>query len=85
MKKLLCLALVCLMLSGCGNHAYYDSAIVTEITDKTVVIEFPDGNLFAFEGYGYEIGDFVHVKLDDNGTEIKTDDIIIDVSNPLFR
>ena len=59
---------------------YFMNGTVVDLEDDdVVVIETDDGNVWAFSGNGYEIGDNVTVQFNDNGTETVEDDRITHV------
>ena len=58
---------------------HFTNATVIDLEDNLVVIETEDGNIWDFEGDGYQIGDEITVRFDTNGTEDVTDDEIVRV------
>jgi hypothetical protein len=64
-------------------HAQYAKlGTVTQIDRESDLVTFTDyaGHSFSFYGVeDWDIGDLVAAVMDDNGTEIVTDDIIVDV------
>lgn len=54
-----------------------DDGIIIEINDNVVVVETTDGNLWEFEGEGYEVGANVRVLFSNNGSvDYVKDDMI---------
>ena len=45
-----------------------DDGIIIEVNDNVVVVETTDGNLWEFEGEGYEVGAEVRVLFSNNGS-----------------
>ena len=45
-----------------------DDGIIIEVNDNVVVVETTDGNLWEFEGEGYEVGTEVRVLFSNNGS-----------------
>jgi hypothetical protein len=83
MKKGLLIVFIVLMFAVCGyvQTHYSKNMVVTSVTDTDVTIEDKQGNIFAFYGDGYNVGDAVKVRFDTNGTDNTiTDDIIVSVS-----
>lgn len=77
--------LVCMLVMYCIEHGenlnkYPDTMVVTEATDEYMVFEDANGNRhFVNEpAEDMEIGDFVSVLMDKNGTDIVYDDTIVD-------
>lgn len=56
---------------------YTKTAVVTEVNNIVTVVD-KDGEEWQFEGDGFEEGDTVILLIDDNDTETKYDDIIVD-------
>ena len=54
-----------------------DDGIIIEVNDNVVVVETTDGNLWEFEGEGYEVGTEVRVLFSNNGSvDCVKDDMI---------
>ena len=54
-----------------------DNGIIIEVNDNVVVVETTDGNLWEFEGEGYEAGTEVRVLFSNNGSvDCVKDDMI---------
>lgn len=62
---------------------YTVSATVKEVGADTATFELANGNQFEVDIYGtYEVGDKVHLTIDDNGTETMVeDDIVVNIQN----
>ena len=81
-KLLIFLAVAVIMTAPLTVSAdYYPSCgIVTEIEGDVVIYTEFNGNMFSFLGAeDWEMGDIVAVIMDDNGTQIVTDDEIVSV------
>lgn len=77
----LLVAIVLYGLMGAINYIethYNRVAIVTECKDDNVTVEDKQGNLFAFEGDGFKVGDEVVLEMYTNHTDntIKDDEIL---------
>ena len=46
-----------------------DDGIIIEVNGSEVVVETTDGNLWGFEGEGYEIGTEVRILFSNNGSQ----------------
>ena len=54
-----------------------DNGIIVEVNDNVVVVETIDGNLWEFEGEGYEVGAEVRILFSNNGSvDCVKDDMI---------
>lgn len=54
-----------------------DNGIIIEVNDNVVVVETTDGNLWEFEGEGYEVGTEVRILFSNNGSvDCVKDDMI---------
>ena len=61
-------------------NIYFANAEVIDIEpENIVVLETDDGNVWAINGNGFEIGDKVTVKFRNNGTENIEDDSIVKI------
>ena len=62
-------------------NVYPETAVITDIQSETVTVTCANGNEFQFEDEDGDwfYGDIVSMKMYSNGTEIVTDDIILDV------
>ena len=50
---------------------------IVEVTDEVVAVETADGNVWEFEGEGYEVGQRVEVVFSNNGSpDCYKDDVI---------
>lgn len=59
---------------------YTKTAVVTEAENVITVVD-TDGEEWQFNGEGWKEGDVIILLIDDNNTETKYDDIIVDVIN----
>ncbi len=57
---------------------YTKTAVVTEAENVITVVD-TDGEEWQFDGEGWKEGDIIILLIDDNNTETKYDDIIVDV------
>ena len=57
---------------------YTKTAVVTEAENVITVVD-TDGEEWQFDGEGWKEGDVIILLIDDNNTETKYDDIIVDV------
>lgn len=57
---------------------YVKTAVVTEAENVVTVVD-TDGEEWQFEGEGWKERDVIILLIDDNNTETKYDDIIVDV------
>lgn len=57
---------------------YTKTAVVTEAENVITVVD-TDGEEWQFDGEGWKDGDVIILLIDDNNTETKYDDIIVDV------
>ena len=83
MKKLVLLALISLMLSGCAREDYSRRVTVTELDKGTdiVTVEDEQGNLWEFYGVDdWHTGDKCELLMEDNGTREIQDDIIVRIN-----
>lgn len=57
---------------------YTKTAVVTEAENVITVVD-TDGEEWQFDGEGWKEGDVIILLIDNNNTETKYDDIIVDV------
>lgn len=85
MKKLITLALIGLTFIACSkanrSNLYPDAGIVTGVDRETDTVTWTDGyHDWCFEGTeDWMVGDGIAAIMDDNGTEIVTDDVIVSI------
>lgn len=85
MKKLIITAVAALtLITGCTprqSNLYPNAGIVTDVDRTTDTVTWTDGyNDWCFEGTeDWMVGDGIAAIMDDNGTEIVTDDEIVSV------
>ena len=58
---------------------YFANAEVVEVTETDVIFVTDDGNEWAINGNGYEVGDKITVKMHTNYTENITDDRVLNI------
>lgn len=79
-KGLLVTTLIAGLAFGCYTEHNYTkpNCKVVSVTDKDILIEDLNGNLWAFEGeHSFKTGDKVKMKMFDNGTQgYSKDDVI---------
>ena len=81
MKRVLVVVIVILLISVCYTleSQYTREAEVVSVDCIEVTVEDSQGFEWSFCGEGYQVGQIVTLKMNDNHTDIITDDIIIDV------
>jgi len=63
------------------DNNYSMNGVITEINSAEILVEDITGNIWAFEGHGYIVGENVRVSFFNNHTDnIRTDDEIIKVT-----
>lgn len=74
------IALIALLLSAViGAGLIYPTALkVIDVQGDVVTAETSTGLAYEFMGDGYEVGDIASVIMFTNGTEVVTDDAVID-------
>ena len=83
MKGCICLLIAIVMYGSMGAIDYIEThynrvAIVTQCKGDDVIVEDSQGNIFAFGGDGFKVGDEVVLKMYTNHTDntIKDDEIL---------
>lgn len=82
MRKILILVLS-LLLAGNAHHVYPSCGVVVEVDREADEIVIEDLSGFLWAAYGAEdwcVGDVAAMIMDDNGTEIIFDDVILSVT-----
>ena len=83
MRKMICCLLVmvaCLAVAGRVESHDKRDAIIVSCETETIIAKDTTGNVWAFEGEGYEEGDEVTLIIFNNNTDsIIEDDIVEDV------
>ena len=81
MRKVLVVVIVILLISVCYTleSQYTREAEVVNVDCIEVTVEDSQGFEWSFYGEGYQVGQMVTLKMNDNHTDSVTDDIIIDV------
>lgn len=65
---------------GYWETHYTEDATVIAATEQTVTVEDDRGQVWKFYGDGYEVGDRVHLHIDNNETDnTMTDDKVVSV------
>ena len=65
------------MIRKTNAYARVTEGTIIEVTDEVVAVETADGNVWEFEGEGYEVGQRVEVVFSNNGSpDCYKDDVI---------
>lgn len=77
---LVALVLVTGIVGYIETHYTREAKVIELESDSVIVVEDATGNVWAFDGEGYAVGDEVAMKMHTNGTDsIITDDVIENV------
>ena len=61
------------------NHHYTKEGIIVGINDEVVMVEDVTGERWNFVGNGYQVGEWVKMKMDSKGTDNFYDDEIVKI------